>query len=220
MKNIIHIFLALTIFACSSDDSIDTNNDIPNGQYFFEIEFAGETHRVEGISAEMLSNSSTNIISTQILSGDMLINFRLNDISATNYISGQPINITMKIENPQIGDNNGSITFAPTSYMQNYISENNISLDFSINYFVENRTDLNATDANTLGLLGKVSNISITDIGTPPSSPITLDGQNVSGSYQGTLYFRDNDDLESDFINSLFSVPVPLKISFSAPRWN
>ena len=215
MKNIIYLILIATMSACNSDDNIN----VPNGEYFFEIEFAGETHRVEGTSSEIFFNG-TNTVTPQIFNGDMVINFILNDIGATDYISGQPINITMIIENPQIGDNNGSITFGSTSYMQNYILENNISIDVSTNYFVENRTDLNATDANTLGLLGKVSNISITDLGTPPSSTITLDGQNVSGSYQGTLYFRDNDDLESDFVNSLFSVPVPLKISFSAPRWN
>ena len=215
MKNIIYLILIATMSACNSDDNIN----VPNGEYFFEIEFAGETHRVEGTSSEIFFNG-TNTVTPQIFNGDMVINFILNDIGATDYISGQPINITMIIENPQIGDNNGSITFGSTSYMQNYILENNISIDISTNYFVENRTDLNATDANTLGLLGKVSNISITDLGTPPSSTITLDGQNVSGSYQGTLYFRDNDDLESDFVNSLFSVPVPLKISFSAPRWN
>ena len=220
MKNIIYLILMVTMSACNSDDSIDINKiNVPDGEYFFEIEFAGETHRIEGSSSEIFFNG-TNTVTPLIFNGDMVINFILNDIGATDYISGQPINITMIIENPQIGNNNGSITFGSTSYMQNYILENNISIDISTNYFVENRTDLTIIDADSLGVLGKISNISITDIGTPPSSPSILDGQNVSGTYQGTLYFRDDSLVVSDFANSLYNVPMPLKISFNAPRRN
>lgn len=214
MKKLL-LLSALFIFACSSDDSNDNNgNNVPDGQYFFEIEFADETHRIQGVSSEMLSNGSNNIV-IQILNGDMVIAFRLNDITASDYISGQPINFTMIIENPQLQNNNGLITFGTTSYMQDYAAQNNISIDFQASYFVENSPNLTAS--NAAGLLRKVSNISITDLGTPPSLPSLLDGQNVKGSYQGTLYFRDDDDLDNGG-SSQFSVAVPLSISFSAPR--
>ena len=215
MKKLL-LLSALFIFACSSDDSNDNNgNNVPDGQYFFEIEFAGETHRIQGPS-EMLLSGSNSVIS-QISGGDIIISFRLNDITAPDYVSGQPISFTMIIENPQLGNNNGSIILGATSYMQEYAAQNNISVDFQASFFVENSPNLTASNAS--GLLRKVSNISITDLGTPPSSPIVSDGQNVKGSYQGTLYFRDDDDLDNGG-SSQFSVAIPLSISFSALRSN
>ena len=210
MKKLI-LISALLIFACSSDDSNDDNN-VPDGQYFFEIEFAGEIHRIQGVSSEMLLNGQNRVTST-IIGGDMIIVFSLYDITATDYISGQPINFTVIIENAQLGNNNGSMTLGVTSYMQDYAAQNNISIDFQAGYFVENSPNLTASNAS--GLLRKISNISITDLGTPPQT--MLDGQNVKGSYQGTLYFRNDDDLINAG-SSQFSVAVPISISFSAPR--
>lgn len=215
MKNLLYLFLAVTAFSCSSDSNNTNDNNVPEGQYFFEIEFAEETHRIQGVNSELFTNGATNICSASIYNGDMIIQYRLNDITAYNYISGQPIYITMTIENPQLGNNNGRITFYPTSYMQNYAVQNNISIEFQVSNFVENSPNLPASEAS--GLLGEVSNISITNLGTPPSSPSILDGQNIKGSYQGTLYFRDDDDLDNGS-SSQFSVAVPLTISFSAPR--
>jgi hypothetical protein len=45
MKKIIYTLLTILIFACSSDNE---NNDVPNSQYFFEIKFGGEVHRIQG----------------------------------------------------------------------------------------------------------------------------------------------------------------------------
>ena len=42
MKRLLFLFTTLLLISCSGDD--DSSN---NKKYFFEIEFAGETHKVE-----------------------------------------------------------------------------------------------------------------------------------------------------------------------------
>jgi major membrane immunogen (membrane-anchored lipoprotein) len=56
MKKLL-LLSALLIFACSSDSS---DNNISDGQYFFEIEFAGQTHRVQGTNSDMFTNGQNS----------------------------------------------------------------------------------------------------------------------------------------------------------------
>ena len=54
MKKLL-LLSALFIFACSSDDSSDMNDNLNGGNnYFFEIIFGDETHRVEGNSISII----------------------------------------------------------------------------------------------------------------------------------------------------------------------
>ena len=50
MKKLL-LLSALLIFACSSDDSNSSNNS-DGIDYFFEIEFGGETHEIRGNTTE------------------------------------------------------------------------------------------------------------------------------------------------------------------------
>jgi hypothetical protein len=54
MKNILYLFLAVTIFACSSDDSNDDNNDDNN-------QFSGEN--ISKIEIKILNNSDCSRVS-------------------------------------------------------------------------------------------------------------------------------------------------------------
>ncbi len=68
MKKLL-LLTALFIFACSSDDSSDTNdNNVPDGQYFFEIEIGNEVHRIQGINTEIITNGQ-NWCSASLLQG-------------------------------------------------------------------------------------------------------------------------------------------------------
>lgn len=66
-------------------------------------------------------------------------------------------------------------------------------------------------------LVGKISNIMISDLGTSADiSEGRLYGEPIQGSYEGVLYFRDNDPNG----DGMFDVPVPIRIAFSAIRIN
>ena len=206
---------ALFIFACSSDDSSDTNDNVPNGQYFFEIEIGNEVHRIQGINSEMFTNGQ-NLCSASLNQGTQGVTFRLSDTSAIDYVSGQPLQIFFYIENPQLGSNNtGSIQFLVNSgsFLYNYAEQNNFN--FTVSSFVEN-TPMNAVDAIVDGVVGKISNITLSSIGTPPTNVTSNDGDNLYGSYEGILYFYAN-GLTGEINHD---IPVPIKISFSAVRIN
>ena len=218
MKQLL-LLSALLIFACSSDDSNDNNaNNVPDGQYFFEIEIGGEVHRIQGVNTEIATNG-TNLCSAFLNGGNQGVTFSLNDTSASDYVSGQPLQIRLFITNPQLGsNNNGRIEFLDAinqgSFLYNYAEQNNFTL--LGNDFVEN-TPMNAVDAIVEGVVGKISNITLSSIGTPPSNPVLYDGNNLSGSYEGVLYFIPNGWTSSE---TNHDIPVPIKISFSAVRFN
>ena len=215
MKKVIILFTALFIVACNSDDSSDINdNNVSKGQYFFEIEIGGEVHRIQGISTEIYTNGQ-NACSAFLIQGTQSVTFKLSDTSASDYVSGQPLQIALLITNPQLGsNNNGRIEFLDAinqgSFLYNYAEENNFT--FLGSRFVEN-TPMGDIDAITEGLVGKISNITLSNIGTPPSNPVLYDGYNLSGSYEGVLYFIANG-------SRIHDTPVPIKISFSAVRFN
>ena len=222
------LLYALLIFACSSSDD-SSNNNISDGQYFFEIEFAGQIHRVQGTTSEMFTNGQ-NSCSAYLQQGIQAISFKLDDISADDYVSGQPLWIAMGVSNPQLGSNpRGTLAFATvTPYIQDIEQSYNVNL---VNgYFIENSPG-DLIDALTNNLDNIISNITITDLGSPPSNDYDYTdpnftyspfGDNIEGTYEGVLYFNDKSD---DYINGGDSginlvVPFPIKISFSAPRGN
>ena len=218
MKKIL-LLSALFIFACSSDDSSNTNdNNVPDGQYFFEIEIGDEVHRIQGVNTEIITNGQ-NTCSASLIEGTQVVIFSLSDTSASDYVSGQPLQIILYINNPQIGsNNNGRIEFLDAvnqgSFLYNYAEQNNFTL--TGNNFVENTT-MNAIDAIYEGVVGEISNITLSSIGVPPSNPILFNGNNLSGSYEGVLYFTPNGWTSSE---TNHDIPVPIKISFSAVRFN
>ena len=215
MKKLL-LLCSLFILSCSSDDN--NGNNVPDGQYFFEIEIGGEVHRIQGLNTEIVANG-TNLCSAYLMEGNQGVTFKLNDTSTSDYVSGQPLQIMLFINNPQLGsNNNGRIEFFDAvnqdSFLYNYAEQNNFNLLGS--NFVEN-TPMNAVDAIVEGVVGKISNITLSSIGTPPSNPGLFDGKNLSGSYEGVLYFIPNGWTSSE---TNHDIPVPIKMSFSAVRSN
>ena len=92
--------------------------------------------------------------------------------------------------------------------MNNYADQKNISLN---SLFVENNPNLTYSEVYANALNKRITNIMLTDLGTPPSLPTLFDGNNVKGSYEGILYFMDNDAVGGS--NALVNIPVPIRIS-------
>jgi|TARA_X000000950_G_scaffold230668_1_gene278961 hypothetical protein len=215
MKKLL-LLSALLIFACSSDS--EGNNDNLNGvnNYFFEIIFGGETHRVEGNSISIIeqvgSSCFLNRAQASYINGTLDITCRIEDITCNTYISGQYLHVGLIIDNPQLGNNQGRIVFRDTPFLQDYENLNNINLS-SNQFYVENNP-MNVSEASQNGLLNLITDINITDLGTSPSSFNIYDGATVKGSYNGVLYYNDT----SNFNNTELVVPVPISISFEAFR--
>lgn len=223
MKKLLYLFLAVTIISCGGDDDGNNTNNASVVNYFFEIEIGGEIHKIQG----QFENDypyyspylSSNLCVSTLYSGDQSIQLILSDITEENYVSGQPIQIILTILNAQQGNNSGSIDFGPSglgSFLYEFAEQNNIT--FYGNNYVEN-TPASYTDAIQNDLLGIVSNIELSDLGTGPTidSPNFSYGQNIEGTYQGILYFKDRDTYGGD---AMFDIPVPIRISFSAVRTN
>ena len=216
MKKLL-LLSAILIFACSSDDSSDMNDNLNGGNnYFFEIIFGDETHRVEGNSISIIeqvgSSCFLNRAQASYFNGTLDITCRIEDITCNTYISGQYLHVGLIIDNPQLGNNQGRIVFRDTPFLQDYENLNNINLS-SNQFYVENNP-MNVSEASQNGLLNLITDINITDLGTSPSSFNLYDGATVKGSYNGVLYYNDT----SNFNNTELVVPVPISISFEAFR--
>ena len=216
MKKKLLLLTALLIFSCSSDSEGNADNLNGGNNYFFEIIFGGETHRVEGNSISIIeqvgSSCFLNRAQASYFNGTLDITCRIEDITCDTYISGQYLHVGLIIDNPQLGNNQGRIVFRDTPFLQDYENLNNINLS-SNQFYVENNP-MNVSEASQNGLLNLITDINITDLGTSPSSFNVYDGATVKGSYNGVLYYNDT----SNFNNTELVVPVPISISFEAFR--
>lgn len=223
MKKLIYLFLAITIISCGGEDDGEALNNPSVVNYFFEIEIGGVTHKIEGSFDNNAFSTpfGQNYCASSLGSGNQGITLQISDVTEENYVSGQPIGLFLSIPNPELGNNFGSIGFPSTSlstgsFLYEYAEQINIS--FFGNDFVEN-TPVSYSDAIQNDLLGNVSNIVLSDLGTGPTyeSQNFYYGQNIQGTYEGILYFKDRDAYGGD---AMFDIPVPLRISFSAVRTN
>jgi hypothetical protein len=145
--------------------------------------------------------------------GVMSVQLNLNDISASNYVSGQTIGAMMNIENTAIGVNEGSLYLNTITnpYVENYLQSVGVPEGLSSYGFVENTSGpFGSADAS------RITNINITDLGTSSTADATNGtynwGETIKGSYDGTLYFLSSTP-------EGFTIPVPIRIEFSAFRY-
>ena len=179
--------------------------------YSFEIEFGGEIHKIQGNLANDIFTSFPNNQSISIIQGGITsVQLSLDDISESNYVSGQTIGMIINIDNATLGNNEGSLFFNLSyPYVDNYLQSLDV-LNNGLFDFVENSPAPYGSDGNR-----RVSNINITDLGTPSSLDYTngnyIWGETIKGSYDGMLYFRSS-------ISNDYDIPVPIRIEFSAVR--
>jgi hypothetical protein len=210
MKKLLLIFFTTILWSCSSDDS--TSNNTVN--YSFEIEFGGEIHKIQGnLSNDIFTPLPTNHSLVLVGPGVMSVQLNLNDISASNYVSGQTIGAMMNIENTAIGVNEGSLYLNTIAnpYVENYLQSVGVPEGLSSYGFVENTSGPFGSDD-----VFRITNINITDLGTSSTADPTNGtynwGETIKGSYDGTLYFLSSTP-------EGFTIPVPIKIQFSAFRY-
>ena len=215
MKKLLYLFLAITIISCGGDDDGSTSS---NGTYSFEIELCGSTHSIEGRNEDMFFNGQNSCLAS-LVNGVQSLGFKLSDITAADYVSGQPIDIALGILNPQLGANNTGVLSFQLSLLSDFLNNCGDDNDITFYYdqFVENTPmDLNNYDPQRIN---NISNIILTDLGTPPTTAgLYGSGTNIKGTYEAILYFLDDNTTGTSEAN--WNIPIPIKITFSAVRGN
>ena len=210
MKKLLYLLFAICLIGCSDDDDSPSNN----GDYFFEVEFAGVINRVQGNTSTGLSGSFIPWLNgrNQCYGSIGSVVLSISDITAENYVSGQNMSIAMSFDNAQLGTNNGSLGNFPFSagfYITEYLESLGITSTF--NGFVENEP-MSWSDGQSER--NKISNINITDLGTSSTmnAGVVVATGTINGTYEGILYF-------SSSYASDYDIPVPIRIEFNAVRY-
>ena len=204
MKKLLYLFLTVLIVACSSEDggnnSNNNSNNSNNVDYFFEVEFGGVINRVQGNTSNTNSWQVKN--KCYALTGNQWGGFlSISDMSDVSYVSGQNMELFLILDDAQLGSNTGRIGQLFGNYIDDYLETIGSFGDGT--FFKENGT----------GDTGVITNILVTDLGTQPIGNGIDYGETLKATYQGVLYFYNQDTGE-------FDLPEPLRIEFSAVRIN
>ena len=204
MKKLIYLFLTVLIVGCSGEDSNNSNNNSNNSNnvdYFFEVEFGGVINRVQGNTSNLNSFLQKNkcYVGTGNQWGGFL---SISDITDVSYVSGQNMELFFILDDAQLGSNTGRIGQLYGNYIDDYLISIG-SYGSAGTFFKENGT----------GDTGVITNILVTDLGTQPIGNGIDYGETLKATYQGVLYFYNQDTGE-------FDLPEPLRIEFSAVRVN
>ena len=224
MKKII-LLLTFTsfLFSCNNDDdnsSSSNNNNNGNSftnsmDYEFTITINGEVHKVKGnttngipVGGQYSSGSQNISIMNSCLTSSSSTYLSINDVTASNYISGQNLICGISFPNLLLGVNQANVGILGAYFDSICESLGGISGTFSTksgsSYFDKNNNILPIT---------------ITDLGTTSKTPIYNGinpynfGETLKGNYSGTIYLSDKSKSLGDC-----KVPLQLSIDFKALR--
>jgi hypothetical protein len=213
MKKLLHLFLAISFFGCGSGDDSSSSSSAPNNvPYFFEIEFGGEVYRVEGET-----NTLNPTAGNTCYASSWTINLGIGDPTANNYVTGGYMGCQLGLSGPFVGsDNSASLPYGSFGVIE-YLES--IGAQWAYGFYEGAPANYGDPNANTL------TNINITDLGTAGLAfyqegcgATTIGthcwGEAIKGSYSGVLYYTS----ATQFPN--YNIPVPIRIEFSAPRYN
>jgi|TARA_B110000914_G_scaffold183290_1_gene166221 hypothetical protein len=215
MKKLLYIFLTVLIVGCSGEngDNNNTSNNSNNVDYFFEVEFGGVINRVEGNTAEAILNDWIYFNKCSGTTAGVL--FSISDITRDTFISGQNMSINMGFENAQLGANNGNLGLFPINaefYIEQYLNSLGVTANTQ---FVENKP---MSFLDGYYELGKISNINLTDLGTPSTvnsaTGNIIYGETIKGTYEGILYFLSSPPAPG----ANYDIAVPIRVAFNAVR--
>lgn len=201
MKKLI-LFLTITslLLSCSSDSNSNSNNPSNgNVDYEFTITINGDVHKVKGNTNNIVPEFSNNICLAQNI-GQTVVTLSTNDVSASNYISGQNIRCQLDFFNLLLGTSQANVYL--TSPYLNTLANNLGSNTSRWSSVTGPQIVPNNTLTFTITDLGTTSNF------TPPQSF----GATLKGNYSGTIYL-------SVIGTSIYDIPVQLSIDFKAVRY-
>ena len=225
MKKLILLLTIITLsFSCSSDSNSSNNNNnnsfTNSMDYEFTITINGEVHKVKGNTTNGIPKGTvftgTTYINNQceIISAGVqkIVYLKLNDLTTSNYISGQNMECQITLPNLLLGINEAQVLFNGSYFdsVSTSLGAYSPGSGISFYWFQSISGPSNSTFSRKIP-------ITITDLGTTSSNPnnpgyIYNFGQTVKGNYSGTIYLSSN----SGFTN--FNIPIQISIDFKALR--
>lgn len=215
MKRLILLLtISFLLLSCNNDSNTsgsNNGNSFTNSMdYEFTIKVNGEVHKVKGnttngIPYGYVMGSPFNYISNSCYShASSLLYLGINDVTASNYISGQNLQCQIQFDNLLLGTNQARVFFSG-GYFQTLAT----SLGADSTGFLFYKTTSGVSNSLQNGLLP----INITDLGTPSTNPVSPPytfGQTLKGNYSGTIY------LQKTTLD--YTIPVQLSIDFKVLR--
>lgn len=224
MKKLVLLALASILLSCSNNDNANSSNNgnsfTNSMDYEFTIKINGEVHKVKGNTTNGIPYGNAYSIVNQInntcyamnIGGSLMFaSLGINDVTATNYISGQNLTCQIQLPNLLLGTNQATVNFSGGyfqtlatslgSFFPSFLSfqtTSGISNSATTNYLPINITDLGTSSTNSLGNGG--SNYNQYNF-----------GQTLKGNYSGTIYLRNTTNLQ-------YTIPVQLSIDFKVLR--
>ena len=229
MKKLILFLTILSLLcSCSSDNNNSSNN---NGNSFsnsmdyeFTITINGEVHKVKGNTTNGIPKgyiqSLTNYINNEceIISipgqTQKILTLKINDVTASNYISGQNLECRITFPNLLMGTNQATVRFLGAYFdtVSSNLGAFNLGNGTGISGF---QTINGISNSSILNIIP----ITITDLGTTstnpnvwsPTTPFSF-GETLKGNYSGTIYLPQNNNINS------YNIPLQISIDFKALR--
>lgn len=230
MKKIILLLLFVALlYNCSSDSDNSSNNNgnsyTNSMDYEFTIIINGEVHKVKGNTTNGIpygmTQSASHWINNQcdiIQSAPFkVITLKINDVTASNYVSGQNLECQILLPNLLMGTNQATINFIGTYFGTLSASLGGYSTSSGNTHGFSNfQTIIGAAGQSSSRILP----ITITDIGTTTNYPQTPPlpqynfGETLKGNYSGTIYIGRASTTQG----IVYDIPVQLSIDFKALR--
>jgi hypothetical protein len=241
----------LTLEDCLSVCEEDNNgNSQNNGDWSFSISLNGNTYSASGNYCDNFCNETYTL--AMLVNGNLSTYLYSLDPGSSCYNSGGYITMSMAFETPFVGTN-GAILSGSHDYLdylqpcgfdpQNPLGESLFCSAVNV-YMLDNTTTLNDLGYELVGLNTYQwhNSNNVFDVYASPEIPFNISslgtiefdddgcysGNNVEGSYSGTIYFLDTSNLSDNVTfeevaslsNSTFTIPLELEINFSIRRDN
>ena len=224
MKKIILLitFTSLLLGCSNSGNTSSTNNgnSFTNSMdYEFTITINGEVHKIKGNTTNGIPAGYTNLPTHAISNGCSISNganskimiLKINDVTASNFVSGQNLECQIILPNLLLGVNQAQVIFQGAYFDSVCTSVGSSILGSGLGFYYFQTV----SGASNSGLNQKLP-INITDLGTPSTNPNGATmynfGETLKGSYSGTIYLPNK-------TNGNYTIPVQLSIDFKALRY-
>lgn len=184
--------------------------------YRFTIKLNGDTHTIQGNTSTNvpITGAGSNLCYVINTTGSDVIQLAINDVSASNYINGQNLSLSIDFSNLLLGNSLANVSFMNLD-ANSYISSFFNSIGSLPTYQISSTSVLNSSNITPL-------NFNITDLGTPTvqntnTTSVNLNdwydwGETLKGNFNGTVYARSSSGFE-------YNVPFQLEIDFEVLRY-
>tara|TARA_B100001741_G_scaffold202293_1_gene166999 strand:- start:275 stop:931 length:657 start_codon:yes stop_codon:yes gene_type:complete len=216
MSNKLFFCFTVLIFCCFSCEEEAKNSSSSSMDYRFTIKLNGDTHTIQGNTSTNvpITGAGSNVCYAVNTIGTDVIQLAINDVSASNYINGQNLSLSIDFPNLLLGNSLANVSFMNLD-ANSYISSFFNSIGAVPSY------QISSTSVSSISNITPL-NFNITDLGTPtvqntnPSSINLNDifdwGETLKGNFNGTVYARSSTGNE-------YNVPFLLEIDFEVIRY-